>query len=141
MTTLVALLLLVAPLTVFCYVACRALAAPIAAALNLTGDQAVFVDQKLPLTISPTAADGSPASVVDIVWSVAGSSPASINTTSPGLLNAEVVCDAPADLEVSVEAKALDGSVLTAKLAVKVEARPAIATSLNLVAGDPVPRG
>lgn len=113
-----------------------------AVALNLIGDPEMFVDQKLPLAIAPTAADGSSAPVVDIVWSVSGQlSGASVNTTSSDLLNAELVCDVPAELEVSVEAKALDGSVLTAKLPVKVDARPIIATALNLSAGAPVPRG
>lgn len=141
MTTFIAVLLLVAPFCAFLYVAVRMACSPPASVLNLTGDSTVFIDQKLPLKIAPTAADGSPASVVDIVWSLGGSALASINTTTPDLLNAELVCDEPADLVVLVTAKALDGSELSAQLEVKVEARPVIATSLNLSAGEPIPRG
>lgn len=141
MTALTVALLLVAPLFIFLCLARRLLCAPAASALNLTGESTVFIDQKLPLKISPTAADGSPASVVDIVWSLSGSGIASINTTTPDLLNAELVCNEAADLVVLVTAKALDGSDLTAQLEVKVEARPVIATNLNLSAGEPIPRG
>lgn len=133
--------LLIAPVLLFFYLAvCAPRLEKLAVALNLIGDSAVFVDQKLPLQIAPTAADGAQASVVDIFWSVSGSPLAAVNP-SLDRMSAELVCDEPADLVVSVEAKALDGSGLTASLEVKVEARPVIPTSLNLVAGDPVPRG
>lgn len=142
MTGILTVALLGAPVAVFFYLACRTLCQRRARALNLTGDANVFVDQKLPLKISPTAADGSPAPVTDVVWAVAsGSLTASINTITPDLLNAELICDEPADLEVTVTAKAADGTELVERATVRVEARPPIAVALNLALGEPQPRG
>lgn len=142
MTGILTVALLGAPVAVFLYLACRMLCQRRARALNLTGDANVFVDQKLPLKISPTAADGSPAPVTDVVWAVvSGSLTASINTTTPDLLNAELICDEPSELEVAVTAKAVDGTDLVERATVRVEARPPIAVALNLALGEPQPRG
>jgi hypothetical protein len=119
--------------------------------LNLTGAPTMFVDQKTPFSINPTTdpKDGStPQSrpVTDVVWRVADTSGnpvdgASINTTTPDLYNAELVCDVPATLFVSVEAKNEAGVVLTdGPYQVVVEAIPVFAEKLNLAAGEPQPR-
>ena len=143
MTAVIATLLLVGPFLIFVYLAVQIAVGchRLAEHLNLRpGDRSMYVDQKLPLTISPTDAAGAPAPVTDIHWSAAGPATAAINTTTPDLLNAELVCDEPGTVLVTVTAKAADGLELTETVAVEVQARPVIATKLNLAIGEPEPR-
>lgn len=111
--------------------------------LNLIGDRAMFVDQKLPLKISPTDGplpDGKPAAVTDVVWTVSGADGASINTTTPDLLNAELVCSSAAELTIHVTAKNALGEDLVDEAVVSVQERPVVAKFLNLSAGEALPR-
>lgn len=85
--------------------------------------------QKNTAILNPTAADGNPAIVTEIVWSV-DSGDVTITPSTDGF-SCDIVAGAIGVSQVSVQAKADDGTVLQAVITVTVTASTT-ATGLNI---------